>query len=65
MSGHKKTTAAYHAQWLITLSIIIGLSWAAGVHAYNKLLRPKKENYRFLWRKVAEHETRILKLEGK
>lgn len=60
----KSNWQAVHGQWLVILSIIIGLSWAAGVHAYNELVRPKKENYRLLWNKVAEHEQRLLKLES-
>ena len=43
--------------WLLILSCFMA-GWMVDRFRY------KKENYRFLWKKVAEHEQRILKLEG-
>ena len=55
------TSNAKHFQkifvWLLILSCFMAGWMVDG-------FRHKKENYRFLWKKVAEHEQRILKLEA-
>ena len=44
--------------WLMVLSCFVA-GWTFDG------FRRKRENYRFLWNKVAEHEQRLLKLEVK
>ena len=43
--------------WLMVLSCFVA-GWTFDG------FRRKRENYRFLWNKVAEHEQRLLKLEA-
>ena len=57
MSGLQKSNRL-HGQWLIVMTIC----FIAGF-IFDWWIRPKRENYQGLWRKVAEHERRILKLE--
>ena len=53
-----------HGKAIVIIGFTVGLLWAASVWGWNEYLRPRKENYNFLWNKVAEHEQRLLKLEA-
>ena len=57
MSGLQKANRL-HGKWLVLLTAC----FIAGF-IFDWWIKPKKENYRLLWNKVAEHETRLLKLE--